>query len=51
MEQRGLSLAGMTDDEIEAAIEGGYQTLQRAQIDGGDVTAAFFTVVRKQSKS
>lgn len=47
---RGISVAGMDDDELEAAIAGGHITLDRAKLKGGDTTAAFFTVVRTTRK-
>lgn len=49
LEHRGISVAGLSDAELEAAIQGGHETLEKVHLDGGDATAAFFTVVQIKS--
>jgi hypothetical protein len=50
LERRGLSVADMTDDELEVAVQAGRDALKQAHTRGGDTTAAFVMVIRKRER-
>lgn len=50
LEQRGLSVRELSDDELEVVITAGRDALASARTRGGEVTGAFVMLVRKREK-
>jgi hypothetical protein len=50
LERRGLNVRELSDEELEAVITAGRDALASAKTRGGEVTAAFVTLVREREK-